>query len=117
MLKITVYSILLAFCLVGCTSWNKTDLALEGVFFASHAVDWMQTNTIARNPDKYHEHNPILGKHPKVSEVNLVMGIMAVVQPVIAHILPSPYRRAWIISTTAVKLGMIANNFKVGIGW
>lgn len=116
MFKITLCC-LIAFLCVGCTSWNKTDLALEGVFFASHAVDWMQTNTIARNPDKYHEHNPILGKHPKVSEVNLVMGIMAVVQPVIAHILPSPYRRAWIISTTAVKLGMIANNFKVGIGW
>lgn len=112
-----IISIVLLFSLVGCTSWDKTDLALEGVFFASHAVDWAQTNTIARNPDKYHERNPILGKHPKVSEVNLVMGIMAVVQPVIAHILPSPYRRAWIISTTAVKLGMIANNFKVGIGW
>lgn len=112
-----IISIVLLFSLVGCTSWDKTDLALEGVFFASHAIDWAQTTKIANNPDKWHEHNPILGKHPKVSEVNLVMGIMAVVQPVIAHILPSPYRRGWIIGTTAAKVATVINNVGIGIGW
>lgn len=110
-------SVIVLFCIVGCSSWDKTDIVLESVFFAAHAVDWAQTNKIASNPDKWHEHNPILGKHPKVSEVNLVMGVMAVVQPVIAHILPSPYRKPWIIGSTLVKLSCVANNFSVGLGW
>jgi len=116
MSKLTI-CVLIAFFCVGCSSWDKTDIALEGVFFAAHGIDWAQTNNIANNPDKWHERNKILGKHPKVSEVNLVMGIMAVVQPVIAHILPSPYRRGWIIGTTVMKVATVINNVGVGIGW
>jgi len=97
--------------------WNKTDLALEGAYLAGHAIDWAQTITIARNPDKWHEHNPALGKHPKAGQVNLVMGIMAVVQPIIAHLLPNPYRRIYIGTTLAAKVFCVGNNLAAGIGW
>lgn len=105
------------FSLTGCAGWSKTDLALEGSFLALHAIDWAQTNKIASNPNKWHEHNPILGKHPSHGEVNALMGATLVLQPLIAHLLPHPYRRAWIIGTTVVKAGYVANNLAIGVGW
>jgi hypothetical protein len=104
-------------CLTGCATWSKTDLALEAGFLTLHGIDWAQTNKIASNPDKWHENNPILGKHPSHGDVNALMGATMVLQPLIAHLLPHPYRRAWIIGTTVVKVGCVANNLGVGIGW
>ena len=117
MLKRIFCILTLTMLLCSCASWDKTDIALESAFFVAHGIDWAQTVKIAKNPDKWHENNPILGNHPKVSEVNLVMGAMAIIQPVIAHLLPSPYRKSWIIGTTAVKVGCVINNLAVGIGW
>jgi hypothetical protein len=117
MLKLLCTYLVCVCTLFGCASWSKTDLALEAGFLTLHGIDWTQTNDIARNPDKWHENNPILGKHPSVSEVNLVMGAMAVIQPLVAHLLPTPYRRPWIIGTMIVKVACVANNLAIGLGW
>lgn len=33
-------------------------------------IDWRQTLVIARNPEKWHEVNPILGEHPSPARVH-----------------------------------------------
>jgi len=119
LIKVTIFILCLISSLFACSNlnWSKTDLALEAGFLALHGIDWAQTNKIASNPDKWHEHNPILGKHPSHGDVNALMGATMVLQPLVAHLLPPPYRRAWIIGTTVVKVGCVANNLGAGIGW
>ena len=41
----------------------------EWVWQSLHAIDMAQTIRIAKNPDKFQELNPLLGKHPSTSEV------------------------------------------------
>ena len=61
-----------------CTSISKAD-TLEEIFSglpkeewvwqSLHAIDMAQTIRIAKNPDKFQELNPLLGKHPSTAEV------------------------------------------------
>ncbi len=50
--------------------WTTTDVLLETTFVAGLAMDYAQTQHIARNPTKYTEENPILGEHPSKGRVN-----------------------------------------------
>lgn len=43
---------------------------LLAMLFVLLLVDWLQTSIVARNPTRYYEENPFLGKHPTPSQVN-----------------------------------------------
>ena len=107
------------FLCMGCQTakWDKTELAMEAGFLTLHGIDWAQSLKIARNPGEYHEHNPLLGKHPSEGNVNMVMGAWTVIQPVIAHLLPSNWRKGFIAASGLVKLGAVINNASIGLGW
>ena len=64
----------------------------HGIFTALTALDMSQTLKIAREPDRYHEHNPILGNHPSESDVLIYFGVTWAAQTALVHILPSDYR-------------------------
>jgi len=114
--------ILITFLLVVLTSsiqadnkWTKTNTIMEVSWIGLHIIDWRQTLQIAENPDRFHERNPILGRHPSVRSVNRFMVIGLVTHISISIILPEKERKFWqVVSLTAV--GIIAtNNFKVGL--
>lgn len=79
------------------------------------AVDWLQTRQIAKNPDTYHELNPILGNHPSVGRVNLYFLSSAVATYVLADVLPSKYRDWLLTGVIAVEVIATANNANIGV--
>jgi len=105
-------------------AWTKIDTALEIATIATLAMDWSQTRTIAKNPDRYYETNPILGKHPNVGTVDLYFAACAVGHAGIAYLLPQsitvlnlevPVRKVWQLTWIGLEVGAIANNVKAGI--
>ena len=95
--------------------WTDDDYALEGSYLALHFVDWRQTRTIAKNPDRYYEINPILGRHPSTTEVDIYFAATTLLHPIISHYLPQPYRK-WFQSVSVILSGTcVVNNFVVGI--
>lgn len=96
--------------------WTKADTTREVAWQVLNAVDWAQTLEIARQPEKYHERNPILGKHPSVGEVNTYMGISAVAHVGISYLLPKKYRMYWQYITIGVSGTCMVSNFNIGLG-
>lgn len=108
--------ILVSACPVeGQPSWTTTDTMLEGTWIVLHVLDWKQTLVIARNPHKFHELNPIIGKHPSIGKVNSYMLLSALVHPIISYHLPQPYRSYWQYLTISATGGLVIHNFNIGI--
>lgn len=64
---------LIAGVLAACAfSVQAAEPSKEQVIAASAllAADWLQTRYIARHPDQFFEHNPLLGRHPSIGRVN-----------------------------------------------
>ena len=96
--------------------WDKQDKILFALSTASMAVDWRQTKVIAENPTQFQETNPLLGKHPSASDVDVYFAAAFVGTTVIAHILPSKYRKVWLLGLMTVSVVCIANNIRIGVG-
>lgn len=97
--------------------WSQRDLIMHGTFTALTAIDMAQTLKIARNPDDYHERNPILGEHPSQGDVLVYFAATWAAQTLLVHVLPArlrPFAQAVMI---AVPLGCVINNLSVGIGF
>ena len=94
--------------------WDKTEIGMEIAYIGLHIVDWGQTLNIARD-DSLHEHNPALGRHPKTSQVNAMFAAGLILQPIIAHVLPHNWRKAWIGSGIILEAGCVGNNIHCGI--
>ena len=97
-------------------NWKKEDTYRELTWTALLIADYGQTMNIAKNPDKYHEYNPILGSHPSQSSVNVYMLSAAIIHPAISYILPPKYRKWWQYITIGIEIGAVTNNFIAGIG-
>uniref|UniRef100_A0A6M3L9F7 Uncharacterized protein n=1 Tax=viral metagenome TaxID=1070528 RepID=A0A6M3L9F7_9ZZZZ len=97
-------------------SITTNDILREIAWQAVHAIDYGQTLEIARQPNKYHELNPIMGKHPSVGTVNTYMIASAVLHPVISYLLPSKYRATWQYISIIVSSGCVINNYHIGLG-
>jgi len=91
--------------------WTKEDTMREVVWGIIHVIDWGQTLEIARQPNRYYEMNPILGKHPSVGNVNLYMATSLIVHPMISYFLPKKYRKAWQYISIGISGGCVINNF------
>jgi len=96
--------------------WTTQDKSLEATWQVLHFIDWRQTRTIAKHPDDYYEMNPILGKHPSTTEVDIYMISGAILHPIITHYLPKKYRPWWQGITIIMSTTCVVNNFIVGIG-
>ena len=83
------------------------------LYLAFLALDYLQTLTIARNPDKWHETNPILGPHPPEEGVNLWFLIVAVVS-CIAYWYFADWRMLS-IAGVAVEGYYVVRNHRLGI--
>ncbi len=109
--------ITLCFLLTSCAggNWTKADTVREVAVFTLHTIDWGQTRTIAKNPDRYYEINPILGKHPSIGKVDTYMFIGTIVRPVISYHLPPKYRKWWQYLSIGTSGAAVANNYNAGI--
>ena len=96
-------------------SWTKGDIAREATWQVLHLVDWGQTLDISAQPSRYHEINPILGKHPSRSTVNIYMASGALLHLGISHVLPQSYRPYWQYVTIGTSGACVVNNFAIGL--
>jgi hypothetical protein len=72
----------------GFDKWETHDIALEAAWGALHALDWSTTLNLVERGKDYQETNTTLGKHPSRGAVNLYMGSVAVLHPLITYALP-----------------------------
>lgn len=95
--------------------WMYTDTKREAVYLTFHTIDWLQTRTIAHNPDKWHEQNAILGKHPSIDRVDRYFALTGLAHIAVAYYLPSEYRKAFQYITIGIEMGIVAHNLSVGV--
>lgn len=107
--------IAIAALLTGCAGWTKQDTYRQAAVMALLVVDHGQTLNIAKNPETFHENNPILGKHPSVAEVNRYFLAAYVLHPTVSAVLPTRQRRWWQWITIGVEAGVVAHNYSLGI--
>lgn len=97
--------------------WTNGDVAREAVYQTLHFTDMFQTLYIARNPDGWHEHNPILGKHPNPGAVYLYFIGASAAHLGVSHVLPKPCREIWQYMTIGVEGTVVLKNFSIGAKW
>lgn len=99
--------------------WDNFDKGLAATSFALKVMDWRQTRQIASDPVHYREMNPLLGDHPSKERVDLYFAASTIAEIGIAHILPSDWRKAWLLSWIALSGVMVMHNNSIGlsIGW
>lgn len=119
-MKIVLMILFLALTSPAHADWTKTDTAFQVGYSILHVIDWGTTRDIAKNPNKFHELNPILGKHPSVGEVDTYMTLSLIGHTVVSSLLPSEYkgwhvRRWWQGMTIGFKGGLVINNFSIGL--
>ncbi|MEK7593512.1 MAG: hypothetical protein AAB464_02245 [Patescibacteria group bacterium] len=95
--------------------WTNKDTAREVVYSALHIADWGQTRYIAKNPQKFYERNPLLGKHPSVGKVDTYFFGGLVAHAAISYILPPKYRWVWQYVGIGMEGGAVAHNASIGI--
>ena len=97
-------------------SWDKADSYREVGWQVIHVVDWGQTLEIARNPNDYHELNPIMGRHPSVGNVNVYMGLSSVAHVAISVLIPKEYKETWQWITIGLSGACVISNFNIRLG-
>ncbi len=95
--------------------WSDADLARQGIFTAVELVDWAQTRYLAKHPDRYHEINPFLGKHPSVGRVDTLFALSLIANAGVTWVLPSRYRPYWQYGRIGIEVVLVAHNAHVGI--
>jgi len=111
--------LIISLAFIGCAGYHpqpltKAQIAGEIAFEALHLIDWGQTLDI-ENHDGMYEWNPLMGRHPSRGRVNLVMGAIAVVHPVITWAIPSEYRWWWIGGSSAASAWAVVHNDRLGL--
>jgi hypothetical protein len=114
----TLIILLAAFIVVSCAGrkpLTKSQWVGEAAWQVIHVIDWGQTLSIADNPDKYHEINPLIGKHPSRGRVNTYMLASAALHPLVTYVLPSEYRWYWLGGTLTLSTACVINNNSIGL--
>lgn len=95
--------------------WTKTDTTFQIAYTTLHVMDWGQTLDISKNTEKWHETNPILGRHPSCEKVNYYFATTLIGHTAIAYILPKDYRRIWQMVWIGIEAGYVIHNASIGI--
>ena len=90
----------------------QRELAFQALLFA----DWKQTRQIARQPDRYYERNPILGKHPSVGRVDTYMVASGVLHWIISAKLSPKWREQFQLVSISMQANVVQQNYEIGLG-
>ena len=115
MLRVFVLSVALLAGSAQADDWTTADTQREAVYMVMHAMDWAQTRTIARNPDKWGEANPILGRHPPIDRVDAYFAMAALTHVAVSAALPIEYRSAWQYVSITIEAMYVMHNVSAGV--
>ena len=103
-------------------NWTRQNTYRELAFQGLLVIDYLQTRTVVKNPDKYSERNPIMGEHPSQQSVDIYMASCAIIHPIISYLLPVKSdkwkwvnRENWQYVTIGIETVAIGNNLRIGI--
>ncbi len=117
---IKIVCMVLSLACVSCGAggkWTRQDTYRHAALTTLMSVDYLQTMKIARNPDDYHEHNPILGKHPSEEEVTTYFISAYLLTTAAAIALPEPYREYFQYGVIGIEGVAVGNNLSIGLGF
>jgi|GEM_PF-3307426 len=96
--------------------WSDADITRHAVWTSLYLVDFSQTLKIAREPENYHERNPLIGDHPSEGKVAAMFIGGYIAQTALVHVLPAAYRPWAQYVFIGVSGACVINNFSVGLG-
>lgn len=96
-------------------NWTNIDTVLLIIATALHIIDWLQTIQIAKNPVKYYEKNFLLGRHPSVRKVHILMFSGLIIQAIAPILIPGGFRWIWWAGWIGGKGYLVGNNFRIGL--
>src|SRR5258708_2157689 len=85
------------------SDWSDSDKARQTAYTTLHLIDWNQSKKIQRNPDLYHETNPVLGNHPSQGQSNNYNGLTLLGHLALAGMLPPEWRKAFQLGTMGLE--------------
>jgi hypothetical protein len=101
-------------------NWDKplstTAKVLLATYYGLDILDLLQTLNIAKHPEKWHELNPLLGKHPTSGAVVTMFSMTAGGVYFLVKAMDDDYRTPLLIGLCLFKAGLVAHNFSTGIG-
>ena len=124
---LTVLLAVLLFVLPAKADWTGAEIGKEIAWEFLHILDWGTTLDISDHPDDYCEvglARVFIGKNPSRSDVNIYMGLGAILHPVATHIIPQKAEifgwefspRAWWQNVTIGGSGYcVGRNFSLGL--
>jgi hypothetical protein len=114
MIKILFLFVLLTSATVHAEPWTTEERAWGAVAGTLLLADWATTRYGSRHWNEgYHETNPLMGRHPHQDRVDLHFLIAIPAIYLFADYIPA-YRREFLMVVTAVELGYVANNLRIG---
>ena len=78
-------------------------------------IDWQQTRTIAKNPDKWRELNPLLGEHPPLRLVNGYFALVLAGLAAAVRFVPEDILLVGLAICTPVEGWVVVRNWRKGI--
>ena len=102
--------LLMIVLLTGC-SVRQLQVASTGLLL----IDRQQTLQIAKQPDKYHETNPLLGRHPSTNRVNLHFGASIVANILVGEYVTPKYSKWYYYTFILLESAVIHLNFSIGL--
>lgn len=109
---------------ISSADWTKIDTAFQVGYSILHVIDWGTTRDISKNPDRFHENNPILGKHPSVGKVDTYFIATLIGHTTVSYLLPDKLnvfglnirpRRTWQVGWIGIEGWHIRRNIKAGV--
>jgi len=96
-------------------AWDKNDTRREVAWQIIHAIDYGQTLDIAKNPHRFTEGNPILGRHPSTDQVHAYMLTGALLHYAVARKLKPKYRKLFQYVSIGLSGSCVVSNARIGI--
>jgi hypothetical protein len=95
--------------------WERRDTELLAATAALTVMDWGQTRNTARNPDRFYERNPFLGRHPSVGDVDKYFTAYLLYIGGVSYLLPPRERRWFLTAYLVYEGGVVGANHYVGV--
>lgn len=109
-----VFILFLLFSSTASANWSGGDTSRQAVFTVLQAADWAQTREIVKDDSRY-ELNPILGKYPSNTEVDIYFAATTVGHYLVSRALPPKQRKVWQYVWIGAQAGNVVRNYQVGI--
>lgn len=99
-----------------CGNWTKKNVQLEAVSLSLIIADTLQTASWVEDPNsRWHEWNPLLGKHPTENELYNSVAIGMITHVMIANYLSPEWRTKFQYATIAIQAGIVMRSHGMGI--